>query len=476
MKKLATVWPPFLWRISRERSRAKRQFGAANVQNSVRQLDTRGRPFKSRAATLSETEKAQNELGGAAYELFVPSSKMSKYILPLMPSLLVRLIVVFASISSVFGQRIQIEARPYMGLSGFVHTVRDESYNCSADPAEKPWRVSEVTYDRRGKEVYRAYFNPDGSVGKEVSTIFDSDGNETGWTAFSGKNEQPPNGARWRGVVTLSEGKPTLAVGYKDDVPVSKTTREYDKTGNKVREVTLELACAECTTTRTFKYDGQNRLIETTYDFYHLNSVQRRSYDAEGNVASEKTYDHGVLAWTTTRIFQGKRLLKEVTASKDGNTRSTVNTYNKDGNLTLTTIEDASITSRTTFEYDDTGRMRLKDETTLAKADGPPQDSEAEPTPGRRLEKYDVKGNQIERYIYDAKGDLYLTQLSTYDDQGRQTRLAETSRLGAMYSRDIMYKYDSHGNTVASFCRKVSPTGGLILLPESKKIITYYDN
>ena len=36
--------------------------------------------------------------------------------------------------------------RPYMGLSGLIHTVREEQYNCTGDPAEKPWRVSKVTY------------------------------------------------------------------------------------------------------------------------------------------------------------------------------------------------------------------------------------------------------------------------------------------------------------------------------------------
>jgi len=56
------------------------------------------------------------------------------------------------------------------------------------------------------------------------------------------------------------------------------------------------------------------------------------------------------------------------------------------------------------------------------------------------LEKYDIRGNQIERYVYDDKGSLYLTQLSAYDDLGKQIGLTESSRLGPMYSHDLGWR------------------------------------
>jgi hypothetical protein len=111
---------------------------------------------------------------------------------------------------------------------------------------------------------------------------------------------------------------------------------------------------------------------------------------------------------------------------------------------------------------------------TVAKVGGRPQGSEDSPAPGRILEKYDVSGNQIERYIYDAKGELYSTQLSSWDDKGRQTRLIDTAR-DPRYNRDIVYEHDSHGNQTGAFCRSVTPTGEVKLTRSEKKTITYYD-
>ncbi|MFL6375081.1 MAG: hypothetical protein ACJ73D_10475 [Pyrinomonadaceae bacterium] len=387
--------------------------------------------------------------------------------------IIARIAVGLVLISNTFAQS-GAEEPPYMGLSGLIHTVHEESYNCTGDPAEKPWRVNEVTYDRRGNVIWRAYFNPDGSVGNQASFTFDSDGNKTGWAEFYGKNDFPPEGLHQHAVFTLSGGKPISAIVYREDTPEFKTTWEYDERGNKVREATVELA-GQATTTRTYKYDVQNRQIENTYDSNGLSSVQRRTYDAAGNVISESQYDRDNLLGTTTRLFEGGRLIKEVTTLSDGSGRTTLNTYNKDGNLILTTIDDASITSRTIIEYYAIGRIRSREQMTVAKTGGPPQNSEASPRPGRNLEKYDSKGNQIERYIYDVKGELYLTQLSSYDDRGKAIRLIETSRAGSMYDSDLVYEHDSHGNQIGAFCRKVTPTGEVNLYTAEKRVITYYD-
>ena len=378
----------------------------------------------------------------------------------------------FVFVSSAFAQ-MGAMPRPYMGLSGLIHTVREEAYNCTGNPAEKPWRVNEVTYDRRGNETWRAYYNADGSVGNQVSHTFDADGNETGWTAFNGKSEVPPAGLHTHADFILLNGKVISSVAYKEDTPVAKSTLDYDQRGNKIREVTVQIGC--CTTTWTFKYDAKNRMIETTSDANGLDYIQRLAYDANGNVIRDDRYEKGNLAWTTVRTFDGSRLVKEVITSSDGNIRTTLNTYNKAGNLYLTNIDDASITSTTTIEYYDNGNIRSKDRVTVAKVGGRPQDSEASPTPGRILEKYDIKGKQTERYIYDAKGDHYSTQLSSYDDLGRQTRLIDTSRLYPEYNRDLVYEHDSHGNQTAAFCRNVTPTGDVKLFPSEKRTITYHD-
>ena len=384
--------------------------------------------------------------------------------------------IAFVSTLNLSAQTVDMP-RPYRGLSGLssaLHTAREESYNCSGDAAEKPWRVFEVTLDRRGKVTSQANFNSDGSVGHQASFIFDNDGNMTGWSEFYGKGDFPPDGLHKNAVITLSGRKPISSIVYKEREPEFKTTLEYDERGNKIREVTVTIGC--CTTTRTFKYDAQNRPVENTYDSSGLNYVQRRTYDAVGNVISETQYEKGVLLWTTIRTFDDRRLTKEVITPSDGNIRTTQNTYNKSGNPTLSTIDDKSIESRTAIDYYGNDKIRTKDQVTFAKIGGVPQHSEAAPTPGRILEKHDTAGNQIERYIYDAKGDLYLTQMSSYDDQGNQIRLVETSRLGSMYDRDLVYEFDSHGNRIAAFCRNVTATGEVKLSLSEKRIITYYKN
>ena len=364
--------------------------------------------------------------------------------------------------------------RPYNGLSGLIHTVREESYNCNGDPAEKPWRVNEVTYDRRGNETWRAYYNADGSVGHQASYTYDKDGNNTGWAEFYGKSELPPAGLRKHADFKMSGGKVISAVVYKEETPEFRTTRNYDERGNMIREVSVEIGFS--TTSRSFKYDLQNRLIESTYDSSGLSSIKSRNYDTAGNVIKETWYDKGLLTGTTTRVFEGSRLIKETATSSDGRFRTNQNTYSKSGKLILTTIDDSSITSTTTIEYYDNGKMRSKDQVTVAKAGGMRQGSEDSPTPGRILEKYDIRGNQIERYVYDDKGSLYLTQLSAYDDLGKQIGLTESSRLGPMYSHDLVYEHDSKGNRIATLCRTVTAAGEVKLAQQEKRTITYYDN
>ncbi len=344
----------------------------------------------------------------------------------------------------------------------------------------------------------------------------------TGWSEFYGKSDFPPNGLNKHADFTFSNGKVVQVLVYRENELEYKTVYSYDGRGNKTKEVTIAVEDGN-TTNRTFKYDQFNRTIEYTYEYTYstgANSSKIESeYDAADNIVKETHYDKDRLLVTYVRTFDGKKPIKMIVVEPDGTVTSTLkntynpagnliltaidnetvtsktaidgkeplkitgtgsvksttaNTYDPPGNLILTTIDDESITSKTTIEYYENGKMSSRDRITVAKENGKPQHSEAQPRPGRDLEKYDKQGHQIERYIYDAAGNLYLTLLSTWDALGKQTRLIETSRTH-QYDRDIAYEYDSHGNEIKSSCRKSSATGEVQFLLAARKLITYYE-
>src|SRR6476646_3569762 len=108
---------------------------------------------------------------------------------------------------SMIAQRVYLSDRKVDGPFGPVRSVRNEGYNCSGDPAEKPWRVSEVTYDRQGNETWRAFYEADGSPGHQATTTWNAEGRMTGWSEFYGKKDFPPAGLHKHADFTFSAGK-----------------------------------------------------------------------------------------------------------------------------------------------------------------------------------------------------------------------------------------------------------------------------
>ncbi|MEP6847697.1 MAG: hypothetical protein ABI999_02485 [Acidobacteriota bacterium] len=366
-----------------------------------------------------------------------------------------------------------MEPAKYDGLSGNVRSVREESYNCTGDPLEKPRTVSEVTYDKQGNESWRAFYNGDGSVGHQVSTIFNADGHITSWTEFYGISDFPPAGLHKHADFTYFGGHLVRILVYREKVLEYKTTYSYDGHGNKIREVTTEIA-GGTSTERGNRYDQFNHLTERSYSSPSLRGKTTLEYDLAGNITKEANYDNDRLSFTTTTTFDGKDPLTISSIGPAGNFISkTINTYNAAGKLVFTTTENESVNSKTNILYGDAGKISLRDATTTAKVNRITVGSEDRLKPGRIVEKYNDQGQQVERYVYDAAGDLWLTQLSSYDELGRQTRLIETSH-NIQYDRDLVYEYDSQGNRVKESCRKVTATGEVKFFLGAKKIITYF--
>src|SRR5437763_1799188 len=156
----------------------------------------------------------------------------------------------------IFSQTVGMSS-PQKGMPWKIHTQREERYNCGGDTDAKPWRIDEVTFDRQGIETFRRFVNADGSIGHQGSNTYDSNGNVTGWAEFYGKSDFPPNGLHKHAEFTVSGGKVISGIVYKEDTPEYRSTSDYDERGNKIRETSVQIGC--CTTTRTFKYDAQNR-------------------------------------------------------------------------------------------------------------------------------------------------------------------------------------------------------------------------
>ena len=368
-------------------------------------------------------------------------------------------------------QTVDIEKeQKFDGRAGPVLSIREEAYGCTGDPLEKPWRVTEVFFDRAGNAIRRIFYKRDGSLDREDESTFDQNGRQTGWSqAYTGGLDNNTVIHR-HAVYTYRSGKLTQSLVYQDGKFVGKISYFYDKRGNKIRE---DSTGSNYASSQTFKFDVANRLVEQTDVSPSSRTRLELVNDAAGNVIKEIRYVNDLSVYTYLRTFKDKKLVSETVLGPGSNMSLTRNEYDLAGDLVATTLENDSVQRKTTIEYSQPGKIRSKDAVTVAKKDGKLLNTESEPKPGRILERYDNEGRQTERLLFDPDGTLYLRQLSIYDQAGNQIRGLETAR-GSKSERDMVYEFDSHGNEIKASCQKVSSTGQMQQTLAARTIIKYF--
>lgn len=327
-----------------------------------------------------------------------------------------------------------------------------------------------VLYDRQGNEIERTLYKTDGSIEHQAYTSYNSAGLISGWKEYYGKGVANAEGLNKHAVFTYRSGKLSEVIVYREDSIASKSTYIYDNRGNKIQEINS--GPDAIFTARSYKYDVAGNLIEENSTGKSYSTKVERTFDKLGNAVKESYFDNGSLAFSYNRIYENGRLVNEEVLNPNGAVISTTwNSYNSSGNLVESTVISKAITSKTTIQYDETGRMKRKETLTTAK-DGHVFNSE-DPAPGRIVILYNENGLEIERSNYSASGTLIRRQTSTLNERGKPSETVSYKANGEVENR-LVYKYDEHGNPVETSSVTLSPKGELQYSVLEQRTISYY--
>jgi antitoxin component YwqK of YwqJK toxin-antitoxin module len=292
----------------------------------------------------------------------------------------------------------------------------------------------------------------------------------SGWKEYYGKGVANAEGLNKHAVYTYLAGKLIEVIVYRENSIAHKSTYVYDDRGNKIKE--LNSGPDAIFSSRSYKYDSAGNLIEEISTGTSYSTKVERIFDVMHNIVKESYFDNGSLAFVYNRTYEKGKLIKEEVSNSSGEvTRITLNSYNSQGKLAESTISSKSISSKTIIEYDEAGWMKKKETLTLAKDRG--RFSSDDPSPGRVVIKYNVKGLEIERLNYSESGMLIRRQTSSFDVQERQTELVFYKANGEVESKRV-YEYDEHGNRIKTTLVTVSPNGQVQYSTFEQRIISYY--
>ncbi|CAN5404533.1 hypothetical protein BH20ACI2_BH20ACI2_09200 [soil metagenome] len=161
---------------------------------------------------------------------------------------LLGILLPFESATQIFGL-----PKPFNGLSGKPHTIREERFSCSGDADEKPWRVSEVEFDRQGNVIARLFRQPDGSIGHQSRTTYNDKGEVRGWKEFYGASDFPPSGLNKHAVFTFSGGKLRQVRVFRENKLEFDSTHTYNDSGKYDRSLVMSMTLMEILPTNTVK-------------------------------------------------------------------------------------------------------------------------------------------------------------------------------------------------------------------------------
>ena len=235
-------------------------------------------------------------------------------------------------------------------------------------------------------------------------------------------------------------------------VETKKSEYKYDARGNCIESNT------ETTDGNGFsrqektlkKYDGQGNLIESeTYELDLLTS--KESYTYEGNVETREstTYNRGAVLSAHKQVItytdsNREKIKSSITTTNFDNTISVIrqeNTYDKDGNLTETSIfnENDELTQKTVYNS-------KNDITQYYYVDGNIDESRS-----FHLKYTLVSGNkQTSQYDYFDGSKKETVSATTYDSENRQTG-SESYENGRLVSQMTDFVYNGNVQSFTTY-------------------------
>ena len=333
-------------------------------------------------------------------------------------------------------------------------------------------------------------------LGRTTTNVYDSNNNLTSTTDANGKttssvynsNGLPSSVTDAAGNITQFQYDGSGNLTQQTDALGNISTYTYDANNNKLSQTVTRIVNGQLQSlTTSYAYDGNNRLIKTTYPDgsttqTQYNSIGKQSvtidqlgrqtsyaYDTLGRLTTTTYPDN--TAESTTYDANNNRL---TSTDRAGNT--TTYTYDADNRLTKTTYSDNSFTqtkydaagrvsstvdangNSTSYGYDDAGRRTtltdaLSHVTTFAYDNSGNQISVKDARQNTTQYQYDSLNRQI-AVVYPDQ----TTSGTTYDNLGRV--IAKTDQAGKVTG----YGYDALGRLTSVTQDAVQ--GGLNLLTQ----------
>lgn len=151
-----------------------------------------------------------------------------------------------------------------------------ESFSEMKDGKTSTYKISYEEYDKNGRTVLKLDYNPDGSVDKKETTMYDNYGNKIEETSRN-----------------LKKDKYTRKVS-KYNAHNDKTEEvEYDKSGNVVKKTTYMYSGGGNKVMETIT-DGSGKQIEKSIYLYNSRNLksEKQLYDKSNNLNSSKKWEY----------------------------------------------------------------------------------------------------------------------------------------------------------------------------------------
>jgi YD repeat-containing protein len=304
-----------------------------------------------------------------------------------------------------------------------------------------------IVYDRRGNEIERINFKPDGSIENRAVQLIDADGHIRGWeeyeTEADGKKERLTGRSEW---IYDEKGNRVEVRVYNNAELTQRTTASYDLAGHVLEEM-MATDNGTWKVTKKHDYDVGGRLTRTLVDTNGRIELIDQGYDDSDNLMSYKS------------------------SSSDGQNGSTTRyAYDASGREIERIGEDALTKSQLITSYDSQGRVSRR--VTRFEYKRPNMFMSHAPEPGTVEFRYQADNQVVEERVYSPEGTLKRRTINSYDQNGKMQSQVYYNGADTVAGK-VSYEYDKWGNRVKTVTVS-SDQNRKPVIHISRHRITYY--